>query len=298
MTTIGRARVRVVMFVDISGSTRLYRELGDVDAVKRVRGCLNLLCRVVEEHTGRVIKNTGDGIMCDFAHSDQALMAAEAMQLAVEAQTEPHLSIHVGCHHGHVIENSGDLFGDTVNVAARVAAVAAAGQIIATLETVRELSEELQAKVRALDWVSLKGRSDTLAVFDYPWGGRGDLTIVGVPVVKFNGSRLRLACGDREIWLDRFSKPSAIVLGRDSACEMTVIDPAASRQHATIEVRGDKFVLVDHSANGTYITWEGAAETCLKREEMILPVSGRLGLGSSTSAEGVTILAFSRQSTM
>lgn len=297
MNTIatGRARVRVVMFVDISGSTRLYTELGDVDAVKRVRGCLNLLCKVVEEHAGRTLKNTGDGLMCDFAHADQALTAAEAMQMAVQGQTEPGLSIHAGCHLGHVIENSGDLFGDTVNIAARVAGVAAAGQIIATLETVQTLSQELQAKVRALDSVSVKGRSDPLPVFDYLWGRRTDLTIVGVPVAKFNGSRLRLAGGGREILLDRSSKPGTIVLGRHSACEITVNDPAASRQHATIEVRGDKFVLVDHSANGTYVTWEGAAETCLKREEMILPVRGRLALGSSTSVEGATVLAFSRE---
>jgi class 3 adenylate cyclase len=294
-TSTGRARVRVVMFVDISGSTRLYKELGDVDAVKRVRGCLNLLCGVVEEHAGRTLKNTGDGLMCDFAHADQALAAAEAMQLAVQGQTEPSLSIHVGCHLGHVIENSGDLFGDTVNIAARVTGVAAAGQIIATLETVQTLSQELQAKVRALDSVSVKGHTEPLPVFDYLWGRRGDLTIVGVPVPKFNGSRLRLACGGREILLDRSSKPNTIVLGRHSTCEMTVHDPATSRQHATIEVRGDKFVLVDHSANGTYVTWEGAAETCLKREEMILPVRGRLGLGSSTSAQGVTIVVFSRE---
>ena len=68
------------------------------EAVKRIRGCLNLLCRVVEEHAGRIIKNTGDGLMCDFAQADDALMAAEAMQLAVQDQDEPNLSVHVGCH--------------------------------------------------------------------------------------------------------------------------------------------------------------------------------------------------------
>ena len=294
-TATGRALVRVVTFVDISGSTRLYRELGDAEAVKRIRGCLNLLCRVVEEHAGRIIKNTGDGLMCDFAQADDALMAAEAMQLAVQDQDEPNLSVHVGCHQGHVIENGGDLFGDTVNVAARVAGVAAAGQILVTLETVQTLSEFLRAKTRALDWVSVKGLSDTLAVFDYVWGQRHELTIVGVPVANFNDSRLKLACDGREIWLDRSSRPSAIVLGRHAACEIIVSDPAGSRQHATIEVRGDKFVLVDHSVNGTYVTWEGAAETCLKREEMILPIRGRLSLGASTKAQGVTILAFSRE---
>jgi hypothetical protein len=73
-----------------------------------------------------------------------------------------------------------------------------------------------------------------------------------------------------------------------------VTDPAASRQHATIEIRGDKFVLVDHSVNGTFVAW-GATETHLRREEMILPPRGRLGLGAPTSTKGVTVLAFSRE---
>lgn len=298
MTTgTGRVVVRVVMFVDISGSSRLYKELGDSAASRRVRGCLSQLCNVIEEHGGRVVKNMGDGVMCDFPGADQALLAAEAMQMAVagdETNQQSNLSIHVGCHLGQVIENAGDLFGDTVNIAARIAGVAAAGQIIVTEETANALGPVMQSSVRPLDRVSVKGQADTVAVFDYQWGRRGDATIVALPVAKIDRSRLRLARGRDEVWLDRTSKPNSIVLGRHPGCEMTVSDPAASRQHATIEVRGDKFVLVDHSVNGTYVAW-GATETCLKREEMILPPRGRLGLGSSTLAEGVTILAFSRE---
>jgi len=293
----GRLLVRVVMFVDISGSSRLYKELGDAAAVRRVRACLGQLCQVVETHGGRTIKNMGDGLMCDFAGADQALLAAEAMQVAIageEGASQANLSIHVGCHLGQVIENSGDLFGDTVNIAARIAGVAGAGQIIATQQTVDALGPALQLSVRPLDRVSVKGQTETVAVFDYQWGKHGDSTIVGVPVARVDRWRLKLARGRDEVWLDRTSKPNSIVIGRHPDCELTVTDPAASRQHATIEVRGDKFVLVDHSVNGTYVAW-GATETCLKREEMILPPRGRLGLGSSTSAEGVTILAFSRE---
>lgn len=296
-TGTGKLIVRVVMFVDISGSSRLYKELGDAAAARRVRACLGQLCHIVDEHDGRTIKNMGDGLMCDFSGADQALMAAEAMQSAVageEGRVQPNLSIHVGCHLGQVIENAGDLFGDTVNIASRIAGVAGAGQIIVTQETVDALGPVLQLAVRPLDRVSVKGQADTVAVFDYQWGRHGEATIVGLPAAKVDRSRLRLARGPDEVWLDRTSKPNSIVLGRHPGCELTVADPAASRQHATIEARGDKFVLVDHSVNGTYVAW-GATETCLKREEMILPPRGRLGLGSSTLAEGVTILAFSRE---
>jgi hypothetical protein len=150
-------------------------------------------------------------------------------------------------------------------------------------------------KVRPLDQVSVKGQTEPVAVFEYLWGEHQDLTMVMRPTGSASQAdclRLKLARGEDEIWLDRTS--NSILLGRHAECELTVPDPAASRQHATIELRGDKFVLVDHSANGTYVAWE-ATETCLKREEMILPPRGRLGLGSSPSSEGVTVLAFSRE---
>ena len=292
----GKVLVRVVMFVDISSSSRLYKELGDAVAVRRVRRCLSEICLIVEAHEGRVVKNMGDGMMCDFGGADQALVAAEAMQVAVSGQEgglPTNLSIHIGCHLGQVIENAGDLFGDTVNVAARIASIAGAGKIVMTQQTVDALLPGWRMKIRPLDHVSVKGQTDPVAVFEYLWGEHRDLTMVVRPSPRVDRVRLKLACGPDEVWLDRTS--SSIVLGRHSECELTVSDPAASRQHATIEMRGDKFVLVDHSANGTYVAWE-ATETCLKREEMILPPRGRLGLGSSPSAEGVTVLAFSRES--
>jgi hypothetical protein len=255
---------------------------------------LSQLCQAVDAHGGRTVKNMGDGLMCDFPAADQALLAAEAMQVFVageEADLQPNLSIRVGCHLGQVVENAGDLFGDTVNIAARIAGVAGAGQIITTQQTVDGLSDLLKTRIRPLDHVSVKGQTDTVAVFDYSWRMHGDATIVR-PRARAERSRLRLARGEHEVWLDATSTPNTLVLGRDPGCGLTVADRAASRQHATVEVRGDKFVLMDHSANGTFVAW-GSMETCLKREEMILPPRGRLGLGSSPSAEGVTVLAFS-----
>lgn len=298
-TGTGKVLVRVVMFVDISGSSWLYKELGDEAAVRRVRSCLSRLARVVNENGGRTIKHIGDGLMCDFAFADQALQAADAMHMAVadeEGGAQPNLDIHIGCHLGQVIESGGDVFGDTVNIAARVAGVARTGQILTTQQTVDALSDRLKLNTRPLDRVSVKGQTDTVALFDYLWRRRGgDLTVIGIPPAQVDRARLRIARGADVVWLDRKGGTSKILLGRDRGCGLAVPDPAASRHHATIEVRGDRFVLVDHSANGTYIA-SGTTETCLKREEIILPAHGRLGLGASTSAHGVTVLEFSRYS--
>lgn len=295
----GILRHRAVLFVDISGSSQLYVDLGDAHASERVRACLGLLQRVVEANSGRLIKAIGDGLMCDFADVDQALQAAQEMHVSIaDSSDDASLSgIHVGCHYGPVIESEGDLYGDTVNVAARVAGVARAGQIIVTQETVAQLSGDRRQQVRALSDVSVKGRLDALTVLEYLWRPQGDLTRPhrtvrsrGGPAAGSKSARLRLVFRDREVWLHR--PASAITLGRDSACDLEIQDPGASRQHATIAIRGDKVVIVDHSSNGTYVAWDEESETWLRREEMILPPRGRISLGRSTRAPHATIVEF------
>lgn len=292
----GILRSCVVLFVDISGSSRLYVELGDAPASKRVRECLSLLRRIVEENAGRAIKSVGDGLMCDFADVNRALDAAKAMQIAIASggDVSSKLGIHVGCHYGPVIENAGDLYGDTVNIASRVAGVARAGQIITTQETVSLLSSERDRDLRVLDSISVKGRRDALAVFEYLWRPHFDLTVAAAPAARPQNARLRLTFLGREVWLDR-SGSGSLRLGRDPACEVSIHDREASREHATIEVRGNKFVVIDHSSNGTYVAWEVTSETWLRREEMILPPRGRISLGHSTQVPGTTVVEFSQE---
>jgi hypothetical protein len=284
-------RQRAVLFVDISGSSRLYVDLGDARASERVRECLRLLQRVVEANSGRLIKAIGDGLMCDFAEVDQALQAAQEMHVSIaEGDRDASLpGIHVGCHYGPVIESDGDLYGDTVNLAARIAGVARAGQIIMTQETVVRLTAEQRLRVRVLSDVSVKGRLDALTVVEYMWRPHGDLTSMN-PVFRLKRARLRLVFREREVWLDRAA--AAITLGRDPACGVEVQDPSASRLHATIEIRGDKVVVVDHSSNGTYVAWDQNSETWLRREEMILPPCGRISLGCSTRAPNADVVEF------
>jgi adenylate cyclase len=284
------------MFVDISGSSRLYQQLGDSAAHRRVRDCLGILRDIVETQGGRVMKHIGDGLMCDFTDADTALLAAEAMQVAIDNEAngrDPRLGIHIGCHVGPVINSGGDLFGDTVNIAARVLDMAREDQIVITQDIAERLSEPLQRNVRLLHAVSVKGRRDALTTFDYIWRKQGELTIVGQAATA-TIARLRLRFAGRELWLDRTAL-SAINLGRSAECHVIVPDPEASRLHAVIEARGDRFVLMDRSSNGTYVAWDGAAEVCLKREEMILPARGRIALGLSTSQTQATLIEFSRE---
>ena len=286
----------LVLFVDISGSSRLYQQLGDEAAHRRVQACLDLLRGIVTAQSGRVVKTIGDGLLCEFADADAGLVGAEAMQSAVEqegGQREPKLNIHVGCHFGPVIDTAGDLYGDTVNVAARVLDLAREGQIIITQETARQLSEALQRHVRLLHGVHVRGRHDPLTAVDYVWQKHGDFT-AAAPAPTASAARLKLQFDGRELWLDHAGL-SVIRLGRGLECHIIVREPEASRLHATIEARGDRFVLMDHSSNGTYLAFEGPTEVCLKREEIILPPRGHIALGVSTSAAHATVVAFTRE---
>ena len=85
---------------------------------------------------------------------------------------------------------------------------------------------------------------------------------------------------------------TGIVLGRDLACELVVAGHMASRQHARIERRRDKFFLVDQSTNGTFVAFANAPEVVLRREELMLRGSGRIGFGHSVELPDTETVAF------
>ncbi|HEX9671957.1 MAG TPA: adenylate/guanylate cyclase domain-containing protein [Burkholderiales bacterium] len=272
-----------VLFVDLSGSTRLYETLGDERALALVDRLLSVLAGVCVDCGGRVIKNTGDGAMCVFETADAALHASRLMQEKTEEQRDPGqpgLGIHIGCHFGPVLEKGGDLYGDAVNLAARVAGVAKVGQIITTADTVGMLSAALAVRARQLHRVPVKGKQKAVAIFEFLWEpDTEELTALGTRTDHSRVARLVLRYEGRD-W--RFEGPGELSIGRDGGCDIVVGDRKASRQHARIERRRDKFVLADHSSNGTWVQFTGEAEeVVLRREELMLRANGVIGLGHS-----------------
>jgi class 3 adenylate cyclase len=271
-----------VLFVDISGSTRLYETIGDEQALARVGRSLAMLSRVCADCAGKVVKTAGDGAMCMFETADAALRASRLMQEKSAEQVDPGapgLSIHIGCHFGPVLEKAGDLFGDTVNLAARVAGLAKSGQIITTADTVARLSPALAERTRKLDGVPVKGKREAVTIYEFLWQDSDELTALSTRIDHGHAAQLTLAHEDRT-W--RFDGPGELTLGRDGACDIAVGDRKASRVHARVERRRDRFVLVDHSSNGTWVQIAGEAEVVvLRREELMLRGRGLIGLGHS-----------------
>ena len=116
-----------VLFADVVGSTKLYDTLGDVTAKQMIDECLAVLQGVVQKYGGRVIKTIGDEIMCVLPSADSGCLAATDMHhkvMALPTVSQVKRSVRIGFHFGPVIEENNDVFGDTVNVAARMAGLA------------------------------------------------------------------------------------------------------------------------------------------------------------------------------
>ena len=285
-----------VLFADVSDSTRLYESIGDTAAFGNVREVIGLLRSITDAFGGRVVKTIGDGLMCAFPVADAAASAAGEMQRQI-AQRPPlkegrKLTIRVGFHFGPVIQEGEDVFGDSVNVAARMAGLALAGQAITTGETVAALSAQMRETVRRLDALPVKGKVEEVEVHELLWQASSERTVIPGRVAPVSapggGPRIRLVHRGKELTFK-----DTLFFGREAAGNHVVVaSTMASRRHAKIELRGGRFVLVDQSSNGTFVTLGNNAELKLRREEAILYGSGVISLGQSAAAAGDEVVEF------
>lgn len=282
-----------MLFADIAGSTRLYEQLGDAAALAAIGRCLTLAEASAGGYGGRLIKTIGDEALLVFAQADHAVeSAAEIQRKMAEAAPADNvrLGFRVGIHYGAAIEVSGDVFGDSVNVAARMVGLAKRGQVILSSPTADRLSPALRGRVRELDVLTVKGKGQDIGICELLWqDSSADLTAM-TPRSAAKAARLELRHGSQVHLLDANS-PS-VALGRDAGNDVVVADPLASRLHARIERRRDKFVLVDQSSNGTFVTIDGEPEIQLRREEMILRRHGHISFGHRHDLDPAEALAF------
>jgi class 3 adenylate cyclase len=286
------ARNLAILFADVSGSTKLYEKLGDAEARATIERCLGEVSQVTREFGGNIVKTIGDEIMATFPTADHAARAARDIQNRVTAlptRLGTPVLMHVGFHYGAVIEDAGDVFGDSVNVAARMTELAKGGQIITTAETVAQLSVPLRTATRDLDSLTVKGKQKDIGIFELLWQESDELTALS-PRLVARPQRLVVTHGTREIELG--DATMTLSLGRDAQNDVVVADRSASRMHARIERRRDKFVLIDHSSNGTYVTVDGENEVMLRREEWTLRGTGHCSFGHPHKDDPAEVLRF------
>jgi class 3 adenylate cyclase len=164
---------RTVLFTDVGGSTALTQRLGDAKARELLREHERIVREALKAHGGSEVKTMGDGFMASFGSATKALECAIAMQRAFAEHNEiaeEAIRVRIGLNAGEPIAEDDDLFGTAVNLAARIAAEAEAGTILAS-DVVRQLVAGKDFLFADWGEASLKGFDEPVRLYEVRWQG-------------------------------------------------------------------------------------------------------------------------------
>ncbi len=161
---------RAVMFTDIVGSTAMTARLGDERSVEMVRAHDAIVRRALKDFDGNEVKHTGDGIMASFVDANNSIKCSKSIQVSLEAfnmaSAEP-LNVRIGIDAGEPVADNDDLFGGTVQMAARLCDAADSDTIFVT-EAIRSFAtDDIELVERGNH--SMKGFSEPTPVYEVSW---------------------------------------------------------------------------------------------------------------------------------
>jgi class 3 adenylate cyclase len=264
---------RVVAFIDVVDSVGLYRRLGDAAAQLLIDKTLDGARACALEDGGQCVKRNGDELLLLFDSADAACRALVAAQRAAS------LDLRMGAHTGPLIKKRNDVFGDTVNIAARLTAIARAREIVISEAVRGDLSHALQNNCRPFEKVRLRGTARTIAIFHLCWEESAATRLnSAVAVTSSKRQRLLLQTPAGPVALAREQE---LTIGRDPQCDVVIDDERVSRFHATIEWRRGMVMLRDHSTNGSFVRLADETQGhFLRREALPIRGAGLLSFGA------------------
>ena len=296
---MSQSRPQTILFADVSGSTRLFETKGDVEARRLIAMVLDALSAICVQHGGRVIKTIGDEIMCTLPTAMAGVMAACDMQRKMSRDVNflrENLAVRIGFHHGNALEENDDIFGDAVNVAARMTSLAKREQIVTTAATVNGLSGPRFPETRGLGRARVSGKLLPIEIVDVVWQeDTSGMTMVQSTIRMGDvaapaGATLKLRHRGRVIELTENSEP--FMMGREASNGLQVEADWVSRTHAQIEYKRGHFVITDRSTNATYVTVGQEPELRLHRDELHLRGAGTISMGQAATANTHDLIHF------
>ncbi len=286
-----------IMFADVCGSTQLFERYGDEKARKIVSFTLALLTQITMKYGGEVVKTIGDEIMCKYPDNSSAFQAACDMQRSIrnhEHLAKINMAIKIGFHHGEILLEKNDVFGDAVNVAARMVGMAKAKQIICTGSTIAKLPIALAKNARNLGRVKVRGKKREMEIFEVIW--QEDTSDVTMLYKSTDPPRrpasVRLVLHHKGQRFEVNEKLPFLSLGRDRENDLSVDTDLASRNHASIEFRQGKFLLTDRSTNGTFVWMENGEKFFIHREDIHLYNRGIISLGRDAMTDDPDLIYY------
>jgi adenylate cyclase len=298
---MNNSQPQTILFADVSGSTRLFETKGDVEARRLIAMVLTALSDICVQHGGRVIKTIGDEIMCTLPNAINGILASVDMQRKMARDinfVRENLAIRIGLHHGDALEENGDVYGDAVNTAARMASLAKREQIVTTLSTTKVSSGKMP-EMRSLGKARVNGKLFAIDIVDVIWqeDTAGMTTVqtavklsdvTGVAEAKV--AMITLRHRGKRIELTQNSEP--FMMGREATNGLTVEADWVSRSHVQIEFKRGHFMLIDRSTNGTFLKFGQDEELKVHRDEMHLRKSGTISMGQSCAINTHDLIYF------
>ncbi|WP_162056310.1 adenylate/guanylate cyclase domain-containing protein [Pontibacter pamirensis] len=156
-------QLAAIMFTDIAGYTSLMGK-DEQKAIELLNRNRQIQRPLIEQHGGRWIKELGDGILASFATGTDAVYCAAAIQTACAA--EERVNLRIGIHLGEVLFEGGDVFGDTVNIASRLQALAPVGGIWISEAVAKNISNQKGISTKFVGEEELKNVSEPLRVYE------------------------------------------------------------------------------------------------------------------------------------
>ena len=180
-------RLAAILAADVAGYSRLMGE-DEEGALKRLRSIrIEIIDPKIAEHHGRIVKTTGDGLLVEYASVVHAVRCAAEVQRAMrvrnaEGSVEQRIEFRVGIHQGDIIVEGGDIFGDGVNIAARLEGLAEPGGIYVSGRVQRDATGKVDVVFDDLGEQQVKNIARPLHVFAIRLGSDAVTAPIRVPL--------------------------------------------------------------------------------------------------------------------
>lgn len=292
--TIQNEIQRAILFADVVDSSRLYQKLGDERAQSLISEGVSLMRDIVEQYNGVFIKSIGDEVLAEFESPSQAVESGIFMIRMLRNMAESddeiwnNLHIKVGIHYGPVVERDNDVFGNTVNLAARIVSEAKDSQILVTESVIENLDIEVQT--RFIETAELKGIKESVNIHEVlpPAEGeisghtsvlsddifaefqtvQSDVPAIQHVTIRFQNKKLTVG-----------SDNDRIKIGRNPDNDLILDHDGISRYHCKIEFKKGKFYLDDESSNGSFVVFANGEKKQIRRDKVELTTNCSIGLG-------------------
>lgn len=283
-----------VLCVNVAGGMKREQSLVDPEALYVTERYGKRIRRSVESHGGRLVDYQGSKLMAFFNDGATAFKSAIEIHHRVAA-LPPHsgfpLGIGVGLCAGHRTREGRYFPAEGDNPAASLSVAAQPGQILLSVPRRARLFPWLDHAGERLPDVILNCGKRRLGVFQVPAQEQERMTLSMALADAGDGAgRLQLRFRGAEMVLDENQPITRI--GRLPGNDLVVRAARCSREHGRIERRLDRFVFVDQSTNGTFVTLEKQNEVLVHHKEILLFGRGQLSFGGSALAKGAEVLRF------